>query len=156
MPRFSFEQPIRQLDKRQGGYYHLVVAADVVNQFEKQRATRLICVIDQLVSFPCGLNHLGDGNFYIIIATQQLKKTGKKLGDTVVFEIFEDPNPLGIDMPEVLQVLLDQDDDAKQTFDTLTDGKKRSLIYSIKGVRDIDKQVQKIMSFLNDQKTKKR
>ncbi|RIV21604.1 DUF1905 domain-containing protein [Fibrisoma montanum] len=156
MPHFTLEQPIRQLDKRQGGYYHLVITPEVVNQFEKQRATRLVCVLDQTVSFSCGLNHLGDGNFYIIVATQQLKKLGKNVGDPVVFEIYEDPNPLGVDVPDVLQVLLDQDDDARHRYDALTDGKKRSLIYSIKGIRDIDRQVQKILSFLNEQKAKKR
>ncbi|MFD2570316.1 YdeI/OmpD-associated family protein [Spirosoma soli] len=154
MPHFTFEQPIRQLEKRQGGYYHLIIDADIVKQFEKQRATRLKCLIDQKVSFSCGLNHLGDGNFYIIVATQQLKKLGKQLGDTVVFDIFEDPNPLGVDIPEVLQVLLEQDDDARKTFDGLTDGKKRSLIYTINSVKDLDKQVSKALTFLNERKAK--
>lgn len=156
MPKFSFEQPLKQLEKRKGGYYYLKIDKNTVDQYEKKRATRLKCTIDQKVSFSCGLNHFGDGNFFIIVATRHLKSLGKGLGDPVSFEIFEDPDPLGVKVPEVLQVLIDQDEGLKVIYDKLTDGKKRSLIYSIKSVKDVDKQVQKILAFLNGQKNKSR
>ncbi|MEM8528354.1 MAG: YdeI/OmpD-associated family protein [Bacteroidota bacterium] len=156
MPHFQFTQNIGQLEKRKGGYFYLKIDAEVVEQFEKKRATRLKCDIDGKVSYSCGLNHLGDGNFFIIVATRHLKKLGKELGDEVQFEIYEDPNPLGVEIPEVLQVLLQQDEDAKVMFEQLTDGKKRSLIYAIKPVKNIDKQVEKIMTFLVEQSNKRK
>lgn len=52
-------------------------------------------------------------------------------------------------MPEVLEALLTQDDDLKSIFDKITDGKKRSLIYTILKIKDIDKQVQTSIEFLN-------
>ena len=156
MPHFTFEQPLGQLEKRKGGYYYLTITADIVEKYEKKRATRLKCTIEKRVSFSCGLNHLGDGNFFIIVATRHLKTLGKEAGELVTFEIFEDPNPLGVEVPEVLQVLIDQDPEAKEIYDGLTDGKKRSLIYSIKGIKDIDKQVQKILAFLHEQHRRKR
>ncbi|GAB5527336.1 MAG: hypothetical protein Roseis2KO_52080 [Roseivirga sp.] len=154
MPHFQFEQPVHQLEKRKGGYYYLKIDASTVNQYEKKRATRLICTIDDKVSYSCGLNHYGDGNYFIILSTKNFKKLGKQLGDMVSFEIYEDPNPLGVEVPEVLQVLLDQDPEAKTTFESMTDGRKRSLIYTIKPVKDIDKQVQKILTFLEEYRMK--
>ncbi len=154
MPHFQFEQHIHQLEKRKGGYYYLKIDASIVNQYEKKRATRLVCTIDEKVSYSCGLNHYGDGNYFIILATKNFKKLGKKAGDLVSFEIYEDPNPLGVEVPEVLQVLLDQDSEAKTTYEAMTDGKKRSLIYTIKPVKDIDKQVQKILTFLEEHRMK--
>ncbi|MEL6863640.1 MAG: YdeI/OmpD-associated family protein [Bacteroidota bacterium] len=148
MPKFSFQQSIQQLEKRKGGYFYFVIDADIVNQFEKKRATRLICSIEDKVSYSCGLNHLGNGHFFIILATRYLKKLNKELGDTVRFEIYEDPNPLGVEIPEVLTVLLQQDEEAKAIFDRMTDGKKRSLIYAIRPIKDIDKQIQKCQDFL--------
>lgn len=144
----SDQQPIRQLEKRKGGYYYLIIPAEEVQQLSRQRATRLIVDIDQKVQLRCGLNHLGDGNFFVIIASRYLKQLQKNLGDTVHFEVSEDPNPLGVDMPEVLSVLLEQDQDAKATFEQLTDGKKRSLIFSIQKIKDVDRQVKKAMDFL--------
>ena len=154
MPRFTFEQTIGQLEKRKGGYYYLKISADIVDQFDKKRATRLKCVIDNKVSYSCGLNHLGDGNFFIILSTARLKELRKGLGDPVSFEIFEDPEPLGVKVPEVLEVLLEHDTEARETWEKLSDGKKRSLIFSIIKVKDIDLQVQKILQFLNEQKIK--
>lgn len=151
MPKLKFIQPILQLEKRKGGYFYFKIDAETVNKFEKGRATRLKCDIEGKVSFSCGLNHLGDGNFFIIVATKHLKKLGKELNDKVNFEIYEDPNPLGVEVPEVLTVLLSQEPELKTKYDAITDGKKRSLIYSINKIKDIDTQVQKSISFLNQQ-----
>jgi len=52
-------------------------------------------------------------------------------------------------VPEILEVLIEQDADAKEKYEKLTDGKKRSLIYSIIKVKNIDLQVEKILNFLN-------
>ncbi|MEM8906591.1 MAG: YdeI/OmpD-associated family protein [Bacteroidota bacterium] len=154
--KYESEQLIKQLEKRKGGYFYLRIDAEVVNQFEKKRATRLICTIDDKVSYRCGLNHLGDGHFFIILASKYLQQLHKKFGDKIHYLIEVDPNPLGVEVPEVLTVLLQQDEAAKVQFDQLTDGKKRSLIHTINRVKNIDKQVQMILDFLQAQQSLKR
>ncbi|AZQ58168.1 DUF1905 domain-containing protein [Maribacter sp. MJ134] len=148
MKTFQGKQTIKQLEKRKGGYYYLKLDTEIINQFSKKRATRIICTIDANVSYRCGLNHLGDGNFYVIVAGKYLEKLNKELGEEVDYRIDEDPDQLGVDMPEVLTVFLAQDSDSKAIFDKLTDGKKRSLIYSFVKLKDIDKQVKIINDFL--------
>ncbi len=154
MPNFLSKQPVRRFDNSQ--YHYLEIDRKTVAAFGSARATRLICVIENQVSFPCGLNHLGNGNFFIIVSKARLKELNKTTGDTVQFEIFEDPNPLGVEIPEVLQILLADDKEVRATFDKLTDGKKRSLIYSTKNIKDIDLQVRKILTFLAEQNLQKR
>ncbi|MFD1256470.1 DUF1905 domain-containing protein [Mucilaginibacter terrae] len=141
-------QIIKQLEKRKGGYYYLIIEADIVNVFEKKRHTRLICTIDDQLTYSCGLNHLGDGNFFIILSGKNFKKLNKQLGDPITYEIKEDPNPLGIEIPEVLEAFLTQDEEAQSIFNNLTDGKKRSIIHTINKIKDIDKQVQSIWKFM--------
>ncbi|MCB0578442.1 MAG: DUF1905 domain-containing protein [Phaeodactylibacter sp.] len=154
MNTHSGNQKIKQLEKRKGGYFYLELNADVVNQFENKKATRIICTLDNALSYRCGLNHLGDGNFFIIIATKYIEKLGKNLGDPVNYRIDKDPDQLGVDVPEVLEVFLAQDSDLKSIYEALTDGKKRSLIYSLKKTKNIDSQVQSIIEFLNKEKLK--
>ena len=149
---FSFQQAIKKLEARKGGYFYLTIPAEVVNQYERKRATRLICTIDDKVAYSCGLNHLGNGDFFIIVSTARFKKLKKELGDTVTFTIHPDPNPLGVEVPEVLQVYLAQEPTAKTTYDQLTDGKKRSLIFTIQKVKNVDLQVEKIRAFLAAQR----
>lgn len=141
---------IHQLEKRKGGYYFLKIAADIVDQFENKRHTRFQCIIDNAITFPCGLNHLGDGNFFIILSSKNIKALKKTIGDSVFVELSEHPSPLGVDMPPVLEALLAQDDDLNRIFESFTLGKKRTVIHYIDKVKDIDKQVQKLIQFIND------
>jgi hypothetical protein len=141
MKTFKGEQQIEQLDKRKGGYFFLKIDASIVNKFKNKRQTRLICNLDNKISFQCGLNHLGDGNFFVILSTKNVKFIKKKTGETIKFELSEDPNPLGIEIPEAIEMLLEQDEDLKNKFSKLTDGKKRSIIVRINKMKDIDKQI---------------
>jgi len=154
MTEFQFEQSVQQLEKRKGGYFYLTIDNSTVDQFNKKRFVRLKCEIDDKISYSCGLNHLGDGNFFIIVATKYLKQLKKGLGETVRFRIYEDPNPLGVEEPEVLKALIEQDSNAKSAYNQLTDGKKRSLIYMIRGTKNIDSQVSKTLDFLEMERIK--
>jgi hypothetical protein len=149
MKFFEGEQSIAQLEKIKGGYYYLKIEAAIINQFEKKRHTRLICHLDKKISFRCGLNHLGDGNFFIIVSGKNVELLKKKLGDPIHYKIEEDPDQLGVEIPEVLTVFLEQDEALKMIYNTITDGKKRSLIYSILKTKNIDKQIIEISTFLN-------
>lgn len=145
---FSDQQAIGQLEKRKGGYFYLTLSAETVNGFQNKRNTRLLCTLDQQLTFQCGLNHLGDGNFFIIISGKNLKAIHKQLGDVVAFELQEDPNPLGVDMPEVLTVLLEQDEEINALYQKLSLGKKRHVIHSIKNLKDMDKQINNAISII--------
>jgi hypothetical protein len=141
MTVYKSEQIIGQLEKRKGGYFFLKIEADIIHQFKNKRHTRFKCTLENSLTFPCGLNHLGDGNFFIILSSKNLEAVQKKLGDNIYFELHEDPNPLGVDMPEVLEAVLEQDEITKANFENLTMGQKRSVIFALNKIKDIDKQI---------------
>lgn len=143
----SFAQPITKLDKSKGGYYFLAISAADVARFSRQKETRLICTLDEKVSFRCGLNPMGDGSFFVIVATRYVKALKKEDGSAVEVRLEEDPDPLGVDVPEVLQALLAQDPALQEAYDGYTDGQKRSLIHSIARVKDVDAQVKTLLGF---------
>lgn len=150
MELLVIEQEIKQLEKRKGGYFYIQLLSSIVNEFPNKRSTRLICTIDEKLDFQCGLNHLGDGNYFIIISGKHLKAIDKQIGDKIKLVIQEDPNPLGVDMPEILEVILEQDHEIKIIFDGLTLGKKRSIIHQINRIKDIDKQIQKVIQLITE------
>ncbi len=150
MKKYKSEQIIGQLEKRKGGYFFLKIDAEIVNQFKNKRQTRFLCTLEKSLTFQCGLNHLGDGNFFIILSTKNLQTVNKKLGDKIQYELNEDPNPLGVEIPEVLEAILEQDETIKDTFESLTLGKKRNVIHQINKIKDIDKQVQKSIKLINE------
>jgi hypothetical protein len=148
MQIFQDEQVIDQLEKRKGGYFYLTIPARFVNQFEQKRQTRLLCTIEEKYTFQCGLNHLGDGNFFIIIGSQKMKDIGRKLGDKIRFEIKQDPNLLGVDIPEVLEAMLEQDEELKSIFENLSLGKQRSVNFAIQKIKSIDKQIEGVRKYI--------
>lgn len=141
MDFFTETQTIQQLEKNRGGYYYLKISSDLVDTMTDKRSTRLLCTLEGQLTFPCGLNHYGDGHFFIILSGKNLKTLGKELGDAVAFELREDPNPLGVEMPEVLEAVLEQEEELKTLFNSLSMGKKRSVIFSVSRIKDIDKQI---------------
>ncbi|MEY3861614.1 MAG: hypothetical protein RIS50_1895, partial [Bacteroidota bacterium] len=104
---YSEEQVICQLEKRKGGYFYLTISSVIVNQYKNKRYTRFLCTLEDSLTFQCGLNHLGDGNFFIILSSGNLKIVQKQLGDKIHFKLNEDPNPLGVDMPEILDSIIE-------------------------------------------------
>jgi hypothetical protein len=138
MKSFKNDQIIGQLEKRKGSYYFLTISAETVNQFENKRHSRLICKLENNLSFQSGLNHLGDGNYFIILSTKNLATVGKRLGEKIKFELTIDPNPLGVDIPEVLQSIIEQDQSLKEKFEELTLCKQRNLIHQMNKIKNID------------------
>ena len=78
---------------------------------------------------------LGQGNAYISINSKRMKELKVKEGDEVFVELAIDKSEYGMDVPEELQELLNQDPEGKRRFDILSPGKKRYIIYYVAGVK---------------------
>ena len=81
---------------------------------------------------------MGDGDYFVIVAKKLLEQAELSLGDEAEFSIYEDPDSLGVSVPETLDALLAQDEELRARYEGLSDGKKRSLIFGIQKVKDID------------------
>ncbi len=147
-PAFAGRQTLQKLPANRGGYYYIAVDAAVAASFSRGHKTRLRCVLNNSIPLSCGLNPLGNGHYFVIIATRHVKALKKSEGDELLFCLSEDENPLGVAIPEVLEALLEQEDELRAVFNGMTDGKKRSLIFLIKDMKDVDRQVQKAVAFL--------
>ena len=79
---------------------------------------------------------------------------GLMTGEKVFFEIFEDPNPLGVEVPEVLKALLMQDPVAERVWNKLTDGRKRTICHSTMRIKNIDLQVERALEFFESEHEK--
>ena len=150
MKTFKF---IQSIQKVVNSHHFVHLDSKIVDEFEKREKTRLLCIVDNMVSYSCQIKKKEE-TYFIMISASNLKKLKKKAGDEVAFEICQHPNPLGVDVPEVLEVFLSQDPEAQTIYDTFTDGKKRTLIFSISRVKNIDLQVQRITDFLLQEKIK--
>ncbi|WGD34998.1 YdeI/OmpD-associated family protein [Olleya sp. YS] len=71
------------------------------------------------------------------------KELGIYINDYFTVQLFEDQSKYGVEMPESLDAVLLSDYEAFKIFESLTPGKQRSIIYTIKRLKNVQKQVDK-------------
>jgi hypothetical protein len=130
------------------GWHFIHVEAVTGEKFEKREGSRrVICSINGHEGFQCALMPSG-GRFYIMVSKEKRARFGISAGDTLKVELIEDISELGAPMPEELQEVLNQDPDGQIYFDKLTAGKKRSVMYFVGKIKDIDKRIHTALIFL--------
>lgn len=128
----KFTTTIGQLDHLNMKY--LEIPKRIVDGFGTLKV-RLLCTVNDSLTFQCGLMALGEGKAYISINANRMEELGVKAGDQVTVALEKDKSKYGMDMPEELEELLDQDDEGKRRFDRLTPGMQRYIIYYVAGVK---------------------
>ena len=110
--------------------FHLKVPADIAAPFiDKDR--RVLLQIGDLPAFACALMHDGKGDYFINLNKERRKKLGLQLGDKVTATIEKDNSKYGMPIPEIMEILLADDEEANRYFHELTPGKQRSLLHII-------------------------
>lgn len=145
----KLESTIQKLDQKRGGYCYFPINKQLIMQYEKNSKTRFICTIDDSYTFSCGLNHLGEGNYFVMLTKDRMNNIGKSVGDSIAIQLVEDTSKLGIEIPEVLEILLEQDPSLNAKFAQLTPGKQRSIIFQMNKIKDLNKQVAKTIELID-------
>lgn len=127
--------------------YHFPVPTAVVKKFIKGSDRRVICTINNTVTFPCALMPKGDIH-YILANKKHRSQLGVQEGDEVEITLKKDTSEFGFPVPESFQYLMDEDPEGSALFRKLTKGKQRSLIYLIQKVKNVDSQINKGLAIL--------
>ena len=137
--------------------HHVVcISNEVVANFPKGARTRVVLRINGQGDIQCGLNTHSPGIRCMMVSKAHMKNLGLMAGEKVAIEIFEDPNPLGVEIPEVLLALLDQDPIVAEVWARMTDGRKRTICHSTKRLKNVDLQVERALEFFAAEQEKQR
>lgn len=145
------QQNLTKLPFNRGGFYHIPLSAEVIKALPDGPKTRIICELDDRLSIRCGLNPLGEGAYFILLAKRYIEQLEKVEGNLISYILKVDPHPLGVDIPEVMHELFDQDPEVKTVFKQLRNPRKRTLIHRINRVKNIDLQVRHILDFIEEE-----
>jgi Bacteriocin-protection, YdeI or OmpD-Associated len=96
-------------------------------------------------SFHCAINLNKQIGYYVYIKASLSKMLKLKEGNTIDLNFVIDTTEHQFEMPEEMQEVLVQDDAAKKIFDSLTNGKKRGLLYLVTMVKSTDKKIEKAL-----------
>lgn len=127
--------------------YYIPVTKEQGDPFVDGDNRRILCSINGNEPYQCALMHM-DGGFYILVNNQIRNKLGLKEGDKISVSIEKDHSEFGHEVPESFEALLEQDEEGRKYFESLTKGNQRSLIYVVKKVKNVDSQIAKGLAMM--------
>ena len=98
--------------------------------------------------FALAVQNLKDGSRYFSVGAPLRRAAKMKLGDTVRVN-FKIVDADKLDIPEELEAVLSQDDDARKAWQKLTTGYQRSLIHYVTSVKNVDSRIKRALDLLN-------
>ncbi len=128
--------------------YYAHVSRKVAEQLIDGENRRIKCRIADKIDIQSSFMPYLDG-YFILINQKIITRLGLKLGDSFSIKIEKDTSEYGMEMPDELQALLDQDDDGNEYFQNLTPGKQRNLIYIINQVKNTDSRLTKALAIVD-------
>ncbi|KNC83471.1 hypothetical protein SARC_04280 [Sphaeroforma arctica JP610] len=135
---YTYRTTLEALYDRKYGSVYVALSKEGGRRWSQGWKTRLMCRIKgaNSVTMPVGIQHKGDGSFYLIVNQSSFKQLCTSLGSEVSVSLWENPNTLGVDIPATTQTLLDSENGKyRDLWDKLTDGQKRKLCFKTRGIK---------------------
>lgn len=136
-------------------YFYLPVSAAIAQSFIKGKDRRVLCTLNQTITFQAALMPSGDGNYFININKQTRTKLKLQEGSDVNVFLEKDESEYGLPVPEEFAELLKQDTIGSDYFQALTPGKQRTLLYIIAKPKAVDLRIRNGMVILEHLKRTK-
>lgn len=139
---------LSQFEDRRVYNYYAHVPRSLADPFIEGQNRRIKCLIEGEIEIQSSLMPYPDG-YFILINQQIISKLGLTVGDQFSIILEKDTSEYGMEMPEELQALLDQDKQANEYFHSLTPGKQRNLIYIVNQVKNSDSRLTKAFAIID-------
>ena len=133
----------------------LILPENMVRPFVEKGHRRVevrISFENQHLQYHAALLKNKHGLYNIYFSKAKQKELGVFMNDYFTVQLFEDQTTYGVEMPDVLKVILNSDVEAQCAFDSLTPGRKRSLIYTIKRYKSEQLKIDRALLILENVK----
>jgi len=116
-----------------GSYYSLLLPEGIIAPFLEKNLKRVRAIVTfegKKLEFH-GAIQKRNGNYYMMFGKRYQKELGLFPNDLFQLQFFEDTSKYGVEVPEEFEAVMFSDYEAFQIFESLTEGRKRGLIYTI-------------------------
>lgn len=132
----------------------IVLPEEVGNAFAKAGHKRVLLRASSknlMVETHVALRKI-QGNYRVYFGKQHQKQLGLSPLDTFCVQLIEDTSKYGVVPPASFIAVLESDPAGASVFESLTDGKKRGVIYHIKRYKSEQMQIDKTLILLENLK----
>jgi hypothetical protein len=135
-----------ELQRFDSGMHFILLDERTAQQILTSNTKRVLCTLNKTITFHGALMPKKEGGFYINIGKTICKQLGLKVGQTVTAVFEQDDTEHQFELPEELAEVLATDPEAKEKFNALTPGNKRSLMYLVAQVKSTDKRIERALT----------
>lgn len=139
--RFEFVAPVLQQDEGLR-FHYLPLPDDVVGAFDRAGVRRVVAVLNG-TPFRRAIMRTDEHGPHLVTGQIILREIGARLGEPVMIELSPDPEPDLVEVPEELEVALDQDEEAAERFYAFSPGKQRSLALYVSQAKRVETRVKR-------------
>ncbi|PZX55470.1 bacteriocin resistance YdeI/OmpD-like protein [Algoriphagus ratkowskyi] len=134
--------------------YHVPVSDEISGKMMDSNHRRVLIWIENEGPFHMALMKAKD--YWYILINQELRNRFK-LNEKPSFpiKIDRDHSKYGHEMPEELQVLMDQDEEGASYFRSLTPGSQRMMVYTVTKVKSPESRMKKALAIIHHLKLAK-
>jgi len=151
----TFTSKIEYLEKLRLSY--ISVSDEILKEFMEEGDKLLFnqrfnVTINDQVTWQGGTVPLGNNTAYITFSKARMKEIGVGLGDTVTVTLEKNRSEYGFEVPEEFEEVLKQDFVAREKFNALPKGVRRSIIYIVIQLKSSQKRIEKSIFFMENLK----
>lgn len=128
--------------------YHVPVPDEISSQMMDENHRRVLVWIKNEGPFHMALMKSKD-YWYVLINQELRKRFNLNEDSSFQLKIDRDHSEYGHEMPEELQVLMDQDEEGATFFKSLTPGKQRMMVYTVTKVKNPESRMKKALAIIH-------
>ncbi len=140
--RFDFAAPLLPPNSSTMGMPYIPLPVDVATALLVDKPRRVDGMLEGQ-PFSRSLQGSTTDTLHVRFGRTVLKDIGKAVGDWVEVELWPDRDPNHVDLPDELTAALDADDKARDRFEAMTPGKRRSLCYHVTSAKRSETRVKR-------------
>ena len=129
--------------------FHIYIPNQIFKPFADKKLNRVqvkISINNNKIDFYAAIKRdKSSGDFKMMFSKQKQKELSLSIGDEFTIQLFEDTSKYGVEMPEELDAVLLSDYEAYEIFESLTAGKKRSIIYGLIRFKSSQQKIDKAL-----------
>lgn len=134
--------------------YHIPLSKEISSQMMDETHRRVLVWIKD--GGPYHMALMKSKDYWYILVNQELRmRLHLDEKHSFLVKIDRDHSEYGHEMPEELQVLMDQDEEGAQFFKKLTLGKQRMMVYTVTKVKSPESRMKKALAIIHHLKLAK-
>ncbi|PZX54169.1 YdeI/OmpD-associated family protein [Algoriphagus chordae] len=128
--------------------YHIPISKEISSQMMDDKNRRVLIWIKDEGPFHMALMKAKD--YWYVLVNQELRSRFKlDEKHTFPIKIDRDHSEYGHEMPEELQVLMDQDEEGAMHFKKLPPGQQRMMVYTVNKVKNPESRMKKALAIIH-------